>query len=89
MVGCCISYVYIYLFQQNIQIDRLEDAMKDFENSISKNPDFPNSYIQKSYAGKQMHWVFVSLHRYIISLLSNINKFINYIGYVSEGFFSQ
>ena len=39
-------------FQQNIQLERLEDASRDFENSIAKNPDFPTSYIQKSYSGK-------------------------------------
>ncbi|XP_052818482.1 mitochondrial import receptor subunit TOM70-like [Mya arenaria] len=44
------SDIYHHRGYQNIQIDRLEDAIRDFGNSISKNPDFPNSYIQKSYA---------------------------------------
>ncbi|WAR13496.1 TOM70-like protein [Mya arenaria] len=44
------SDIYHHRGYQNIQIDRLEDAIRDFENSISKNPDFPNSYIQRSYA---------------------------------------
>jgi len=44
------SDIYHHRGHQNIQLDRLEDAIRDFENSILRNPDFPISHVQKSYA---------------------------------------
>ncbi|KAL3886826.1 hypothetical protein ACJMK2_026791 [Sinanodonta woodiana] len=44
------SDVYHHRGHQAIQMDDLDDAVKNFKISISKNPDFPISHVQKSYA---------------------------------------
>ena len=40
-------------FQLNLLIDRVEDAVKDFEKSVELSPDFPIAFVQKCYTGKE------------------------------------
>lgn len=40
--------------QHNIQMDRIEDAIRDLENAISKCTTFAPSHVQKSFAGKDV-----------------------------------
>ncbi|KAK3601164.1 hypothetical protein CHS0354_019163 [Potamilus streckersoni] len=44
------SDVYHHRGHQCLQMDDLDDAIKNFDTSISKNPDFAISHVQKSYA---------------------------------------
>lgn len=45
-------YCNALLLQHNIQMDRIEDAIRDLENAISKCTTFAPSHVQKSFAGK-------------------------------------
>ncbi|KAL5022635.1 hypothetical protein ScPMuIL_001790 [Solemya velum] len=42
--------IYHHRGHYNIQLERLDDAIKDFDNSIAKCPSFAISHVQKSYA---------------------------------------
>ncbi|XP_062577593.1 mitochondrial import receptor subunit TOM70-like [Saccostrea cucullata] len=44
--------VYHHRGHHNIQLDRMEDAIRDLENAISKSTTFAPSHVQKSFAGK-------------------------------------
>jgi len=39
-------------------MDKVEDAVKDFEKSVSLSPTFAVAHVQKCYTG----WNFVSFH---------------------------
>ncbi|XP_067675520.1 mitochondrial import receptor subunit TOM70-like [Haliotis asinina] len=44
------SDVFHHRGQQLLLVERLEDAIKDFDMSISLSPDFATSYVQRAYA---------------------------------------
>ena len=43
-------------------MDKLEEAIADFQKSIILSPSFPTSYIQKAYAGM----IGVCVSRYVV-----------------------
>ena len=46
-------YMCMYIsLQHNIQLERIDDAVRDLDNAIAKCPTFAASYVQKSFAGK-------------------------------------
>lgn len=65
-----LSNIYgnAFLLQHNIQMDRIEDAIRDLENAISKCTTFAPSHVQKSFAGKDV-FIFVLLWFYVDVLM--------------------
>ena len=43
------------LFQLNLLLDRVEEALADFEKCVSLNPEFAVAQVQKCYTGKSVN----------------------------------
>ena len=59
--GLCVNVIHAMMmvesqfrrlcFQQQLLMEKLEEAIADFQKSIILSPDFPTSYVQKAFAG--------------------------------------
>lgn len=47
-----ISHHSCFFFQQNLSLDRTDDAQRDFEKCNQLNPSFSPAHVQKCYAGE-------------------------------------
>ena len=50
-MSAALMCALLVVLQLNLLIDRVEDAVKDFEHTVSLHPDFAIAHVQKCYTG--------------------------------------